>query len=88
VRNFFELVETQKSAGAPDDGQLTLNGELTTALLGMVDAVRQMQGSIEVSVGEGKRDDTKLIATLTRLQQPPEAPACLSWLSGSSFRGE
>jgi len=50
------------------DGQLTLNPELTTALLGMVDAVRQMLGSIDVSGGEGERDDTKLIATLTRLQ--------------------
>jgi len=57
------------------DGQLTLNPELTTALLGMVDAVRQMLGSIDASGGEGERDDTKLIATLTRLQQPPEAPA-------------
>src|SRR5216684_3017093 len=57
------------------DGQLTLNPELTTALLGMVDAVRQMLGSIDVSGGEGERDDTKLIATLTRLQQSPEAPA-------------
>jgi two-component system, chemotaxis family, sensor kinase CheA len=57
------------------DGQLTLNPELTTALLGMVDAVRQMLGSIDVSGGEGERDDTKLIATLTRLQQGPEAPA-------------
>ncbi len=57
------------------DGQLTLNPEITTALLGMVDAVRQMLGSIEASGNEGERDDTKLIATLTRLQQPPEAPA-------------
>ena len=57
------------------DGQLTLNPELTTALLGMVDAVRQMLGSIDASGGEGERDDTKLIATLTRLQQGPEQPA-------------
>jgi two-component system chemotaxis sensor kinase CheA len=57
------------------DGQLTLNQELTTALLGMVDAVRQMLGSIEASGSEGERDDSKLIATLTRLQQLPEAPA-------------
>jgi two-component system, chemotaxis family, sensor kinase CheA len=47
------------------DGQLTLNPQLTTALLGMVDAVRQMLGSIEVSGAEGERDDTQLIATLT-----------------------
>ncbi len=57
------------------DGQLTLNPELTTALLGMVDAVRQMLGSIEASGSEGKRNDGKLIATLTRLQQLPEAAA-------------
>jgi two-component system chemotaxis sensor kinase CheA len=57
------------------DGQLTLNRELTTALLEMVDAVRQMLGSIEATGGEGKRDDTKLIATLTRLQQLPEVQA-------------
>jgi two-component system chemotaxis sensor kinase CheA len=57
------------------DGQLTLNRELTTALLEMVDVVRQMLGSIEATGGEGKRDDTKLIATLTRLQQLPEAQA-------------
>ena len=56
------------------NGQLTLKPELTTALLGMVDAVRQMLGSIDVSGGEGERDDTKLIATLTRLQQSSEAP--------------
>src|SRR5271170_3471241 len=57
------------------DGQLTLNHELTTALLAMVDAVRQMLGSIEANGGEGERDDASLIATLTRLQQPPEPPA-------------
>ena len=57
------------------DGQLTLNPELTTALLGMVDAVRQMLSQIEKTGQEGERDDSKLIATLTRLQQPPEAAA-------------
>src|SRR5271156_999107 len=51
------------------DRQLLLNPEITTALLSMVDAVRQMLGSIEVSGSEGKRDDTKLIVPLTRLQQ-------------------
>jgi two-component system chemotaxis sensor kinase CheA len=57
------------------DRQLLLNPEITTALLSMVDAVRQMLGSIEVSGSEGKRDDTKLIVTLTRLQQLPEIAA-------------
>ncbi|HEX3352160.1 MAG TPA: chemotaxis protein CheW [Terriglobales bacterium] len=54
------------------DGHLKLNPEITTALLGMVDAVRQMLGSIESVGKEGERDDTALIATLTRLQQVPE----------------
>ena len=56
------------------DGQLTLNPELTTALLGMVDAVRGMLSQIEKAGQEGERDDSVLIATLTRLQQLPEAP--------------
>ncbi len=54
------------------DGQMTLTPEITTPLLGMVDAIRQMLGSIEASGSEGERDDSELIATLTRLQQPPE----------------
>jgi two-component system chemotaxis sensor kinase CheA len=54
------------------DGYLTLNPELTTALLGMVDAVRQMLRQIESTGQEGERDDSLLIATLTQLQQGPE----------------
>jgi len=57
------------------DLQLSLNPEITTALLSMVDAVRQMLGSIEESGSEGERDDTKLIGTLTRVQQLPEIAA-------------
>ena len=57
------------------DGQLTLNPELTTALLGMVDAVRQMLNQIEISGHEGERDDSVLISTLSRLQQVPETSA-------------
>jgi len=52
------------------DKQLTLNPEITTALLAMVDAVRQMLTSIEAAGTEGERDDQALIATLTRLLQP------------------
>src|SRR5258705_30349 len=55
------------------DRQLMLTPEITTALLSMVDAVRQMLSQIEKSGQEGERDDSLLIATLTRLQQPPEA---------------
>ena len=57
------------------DRQLILNPEITTALLGMVDAVRQMLSQIETTGQEGERDDSRLIATLTRLQQPHEALA-------------
>jgi two-component system chemotaxis sensor kinase CheA len=57
------------------DGQLALNPEITTALLGTVDAVRQILTSIASTGQEGERDYSKLIAELTRLQQPPEAKA-------------
>src|SRR5208282_111307 len=55
------------------DGQLALDREITSALLAMVDAVRQMLASIEATGGEGERDDNGLIARLTRLQGAPEA---------------
>ena len=57
------------------DGQLVLDPEITTGLLAMVDAVRQMLASIEATSVEGERDDSELISRLTRLQQPPEASA-------------
>src|SRR5271166_1013545 len=57
------------------DGQLKLHPALTTALLAMVDAVRQMLASIEASGNEGERNDQELIARLTRLLQPEGMPA-------------
>ena len=57
------------------DGQLTLSPEITTALLAMVDAVRQMLGNIEVAGNEGERNDQKLIATLTELLQGKASPS-------------
>src|SRR5271169_4583708 len=39
------------------EGELTLNPEITTALLRMVDAIRQMLRSIEAIGNEGDRDD-------------------------------
>jgi len=64
------------------DGQLTLNPELTTALLGMVDAVRQMLKEIQSTGHVGEVDYPELRETLTRLQQAgasvvkqPESPA-------------
>lgn len=56
------------------DGLLSLNPEITTALLAMVDAVRQMLNSIDGNGSEGERDDKELIATLTRLVQPGPQP--------------
>jgi two-component system chemotaxis sensor kinase CheA len=56
------------------DRILTLNPEITTALLSMVDAVRQMLSQIEAGGQEGERDDSVLIATLMRLQQAPSIP--------------
>jgi len=52
------------------DGQLTLNPERTTALLGMVDAVRQMLKEIESTGQDGENDYPELRERLTRLQSP------------------
>ena len=52
------------------DGELTLNPERTTALLGMVDAVRQMLKEIESTGQDGEIDYPELRETLTRLQKP------------------
>lgn len=49
------------------DGQLALTHEITTALLSMVDAVRQMLASIENVGHEGARQDRELIARLMAL---------------------
>jgi len=51
------------------DGAIGLTPERTTALLSLVDAVRQMLGSIETSGNEGERNDAELVETLKRLQK-------------------
>jgi chemotaxis protein histidine kinase CheA len=50
------------------DGRLLLNAEITSALLAMVDAVRQMLVNIENTGQEGEGDYSSLIENLTRLQ--------------------
>src|SRR5947209_2093036 len=50
------------------DGQLTLNPEITTGLLGMVDAVRQMLKEIASTGNDGQEEYVQLRETLTRLQ--------------------
>src|SRR5580765_5610866 len=52
------------------DGKLTLTAEITSALLSMVDAVRQLLGVIKTSGNDGDQDYAELIANLGRLQQP------------------
>jgi two-component system chemotaxis sensor kinase CheA len=51
------------------DGQLVLTREITTALLNMVDAVRQMLKEIESTGTDGTNDYPELREELTRLQQ-------------------
>jgi two-component system chemotaxis sensor kinase CheA len=63
------------------DLELLLNPDITTALLRMVDAVRQMMQSIEAIGNEGERNDEELIKMLTRVQQGgslEEGPAAAS----------
>jgi two-component system, chemotaxis family, sensor kinase CheA len=50
------------------DGALVLTPEITTALLGMVDAVRQMLKEIDSTGQDGEVDYPELRETLTRLQ--------------------
>jgi two-component system chemotaxis sensor kinase CheA len=52
------------------DGRLVLNREITSALLGMVDAVRRMLKEIESTGQDGEIDYPELRETLTRLQGP------------------
>src|SRR5580693_1814720 len=57
------------------DGELALTPGITTALLQMVDVIRQMLDSIEAVGGEGERNDEALVATLTKLLRGEEAEA-------------
>ncbi len=56
------------------DGQLVLNPEITTALLTMVDAVRQMLKQIESTEKDGESDYPELRERLTKLQQGESLP--------------
>ena len=75
------------------DGELLLNAEITSGLLVMVDAVRQMLANIEATGQEGEQDYQALIESLTRLQsskpeppplQPAPPPSCVSSASPPS----
>lgn len=56
------------------DGELDLDPPRTSALLAMVDAIRQMLSCIESDRNEGSVDYSELVETLTRLQSE-SAPA-------------
>jgi two-component system chemotaxis sensor kinase CheA len=62
------------------DGDLTLNPEITSALLAMVDAIRHILNLIETTQGEGDDEYSGLVETLSRLQKDahlgaPQTPA-------------
>jgi two-component system chemotaxis sensor kinase CheA len=60
------------------DGKLLLTPEITTALLAMVDAVRQILGQIQATGQEGNADNTQLLANLTRLHAMGISPESAS----------
>jgi two-component system, chemotaxis family, sensor kinase CheA len=60
------------------DGEITLTPEITTVLLQMVDAIRQMLQSIDLSGSKGESNDEELVQTLTRLQNGAAKPAAES----------
>ncbi len=55
-------------------GTLVVTAEMTTALLDMVDRVREALGTIEATGAEGDPDYSDLVATLKRLQGGAEPP--------------
>jgi two-component system, chemotaxis family, sensor kinase CheA len=58
------------------DGELVLRPDMTTALLSLVDAVREMLGNIESMGAEGEADYTDLVQTLIQLRDDGnESPA-------------
>jgi two-component system chemotaxis sensor kinase CheA len=53
------------------EGQLLLRPEITTAMLGLVDAIREILANIENSGAEGEADYGELVQTLIELQGGP-----------------
>jgi two-component system chemotaxis sensor kinase CheA len=52
------------------DGTLAANPEIITALLSLVDAIREMLSDIAATGQEGNREYTALVSTLNGLQKP------------------
>lgn len=83
---FFDLSRLESLTHAGEtllsrlrDGELALDGAMTSALLATVDAVRGMLASIEADGSEGSLDIAPLVAELARLgaqtRLPPRAPS-------------
>jgi two-component system chemotaxis sensor kinase CheA len=70
------------------DAELHLNPEITTSLLAMVDAVRDMLASVEHVGNEGERDDQELIETMTRLLHPEEEASHASSIDPKEIRSK
>jgi two-component system chemotaxis sensor kinase CheA len=59
------------------EGVFSINEEMTTQLLRLVDAIREILANIEKTGAEGDGDYSDLIAALTRLQEAQGTPAAL-----------
>jgi two-component system chemotaxis sensor kinase CheA len=57
------------------DGRLTLDAEITSALLAMVDAIRRILASVEATGEEGAENPSRLVAELERLKAGRRRPA-------------
>lgn len=90
---FFDLSRLESLTHAGEtllsrlrDGELALDGATTSALLTMVDAVREMLASIEADGSEGSLDIAPIVAELARVGEAPrDAPPAPS--SGSDAEG-
>jgi two-component system chemotaxis sensor kinase CheA len=79
---FLQFARLEKVAHAGEsllsllrDGEANLTEEVTSGLLAMVDAVRQMLGAIEKTGVDGEQDYADLIAHLEELRANTGAPA-------------
>ena len=66
------------------DGRLTLNAEITSELLTLVDAIRQMLAEIRATEQDGSEEYPALIENLKRLQQAAPADAAKTTAPASS----
>ena len=65
------LAHTGESLLVPlRDGALVTNQEIVTALLSLVDAIREILTEIAATGQEGSKDYTALVNALTRLRKP------------------